>query len=244
MKRFIVVGAALLACVHAKPAPKRNIDVMVRDGDAGGIWTFYGLMQLGGAGDVHSAPAGRVTLSFDAEVKARSATAGYYDDKRKKNPTLQRVYAAQDEAQERAYAALPGPQPVEVIEPTWANALYLKEWALSELKRTPEARQALEAAVALSPLNAQYLSELAYTWQADRDCDKALPLFTKAADAAQQLKSGAVLLGRAWRGQAYCLVEQGKWDDAEALYGKAIALDPRDEASKKELEYLQRNRKR
>jgi tetratricopeptide (TPR) repeat protein len=169
----------------------------------------------------------------------------YYESSYK--GALQRVYSAENSAQAEVYAALPGPQPVEVIDGLWAAAWFMKGWSLEGLKRFPEARTALETAIALSPSNSQYLSELAYTYQVDHAYDKALPLFVKATQAAEQARDPAtntVNLTRAWRGQAYCLVEQGKWDEAETLYGKAIALDPRDQKSKNELEYIQRNKKR
>lgn len=158
---------------------------------------------------------------------------------------LQRVYSAQNHAQYILYKGLPGPQPVEVSEGLWGDAYYLKAYSLEELKRWPEAQRTLETALALSPLNSQYLSELAYTWQALHDYDKALPLFAKAAAAAEQVRNEATNtrdLTRAWRGEAYCLVEQKKWDEAEAFYGKALQLDPHDQKSKSELEYIQRTK--
>jgi Flp pilus assembly protein TadD len=49
-------------------------------------------------------------------------------------------------------------------------------------------------------------------------------------------------LTRAWRGQAYCLTERGKLDEAEAMYRQCLALDPKDSNALRELEYIRRLR--
>jgi tetratricopeptide (TPR) repeat protein len=51
-------------------------------------------------------------------------------------------------------------------------------------------------------------------------------------------------LDRRWRyrGQAYCLVEQGRLDDAETLYNKCLALDPSDTKAQAEIRYIKSKR--
>jgi tetratricopeptide (TPR) repeat protein len=160
-----------------------------------------------------------------------------------------RFYSAQNQMQAIIYLALPVDkgQAVEVTSGDWADAYLMKAYALTELKRIPEAQVALEAAVRLSPLNSQYQSELAYTYQAQKDCDRSIETYRQAASAAElgsseQTKSGD--LARAWRGEGYCLVEQGKLDEAEALYRRCLDANPNDRKAQGELQYLQSLRKK
>jgi len=156
-----------------------------------------------------------------------------------------RIYSAQNQVKMIIYAALPADnnQSIEVLDSVWADAYLLKAYALTELKRIPDAQQALESAIGLSPMNSQYLSELAYTYQMQKDCEKSIATYEQAASMAELSSDDATKtndLTRAWRGQGYCLVEQGKLKEAEAKYHQALALDPKDDKSKGELEYIRR----
>ena len=159
-----------------------------------------------------------------------------------------RIYSARNQVQAIMYVALPDDKKLgtEVIDGTWADAYLMKAYALTELGQLKEAQQALESAIALSPMNSQYWSELAFTYQAMKDCSKSIETYAQAASMAE-LASGEATkttdLTRAWRGQGYCLVEQGKLAEAEALYRKSLALDPNDDKSKGELNYVLRLRK-
>ena len=88
-----------------------------------------------------------------------------------------------------------------------ADAYLLKAYALTELKQVADAQKALESAIALSPMNSQYISELAYTYQAQKDCDKSIETYVQAASMAELASDDAtktIDLTRAWRGQGYC----------------------------------------
>jgi tetratricopeptide (TPR) repeat protein len=159
-----------------------------------------------------------------------------------------RIYSAQNQVQIILYTALPtgNKQSIEVLDTVWADAYLLKAYALTELKRVPDAQKALESAITLSPMNSQYLSELAYTYQVQKDCDKSIATYVQAASMAEIASDDAtktINLTRAWRGQGYCLVEQGKLNEAEAMYRKCLALDPKDNKARGELEYIQGLRK-
>jgi tetratricopeptide (TPR) repeat protein len=156
-----------------------------------------------------------------------------------------RIYSAQSQMQTIMYLALPDDKKLgtEVIDGTWADAYLMKAYALTELGKLNEAKQALESAIALSPMNSQYLSELGFTYQALKDCDKSIATYSQAASMAELSSDDATKtadLTRAWRGEGYCLVEQGKLKEAEAMYRKSLALDPQDEKSKGELNYIHR----
>jgi Flp pilus assembly protein TadD len=123
----------------------------------------------------------------------------------------------------------------------------MKAYALTELNRVNDAQAALGSAIALSPLNSQFISELAYTYQAQKNCEKSIATYVQASSAAElgsDDTTKTIDLTRAWRGQGYCLVEQGKLDEAEAMYKKCLALDPKDNKARGELEYIKGLRKK
>ena len=165
-----------------------------------------------------------------------------------KQPPARR-YSAQNLVQSIIYTALPDDkgQSVEVMSGDWADAYLLKAYALIELRKLPEAQTALAAAIRLSPMNPLYRSELAYTYQVLKDCDASIENYRAAASAAE-LGSGEERkledLGIAWRGEGYCLVEQGKLDEAEAIYRKALDANPKDQKSQGELRYVEGLRKK
>jgi tetratricopeptide (TPR) repeat protein len=154
-----------------------------------------------------------------------------------------RIYSAQNQVQMIMYAAMPEKKGggTQVLDGTWADAYLLKAYALTELMKIEDAQVALKAAMALSPMNSLYVSELAYTYQAQKDCAKSIATYEEAAGLAElgsDEQSKTNDLTRAWRGEGYCLVEQGKLDLAEAMYKKSIALDPHDDRSRGELNYI------
>lgn len=155
-----------------------------------------------------------------------------------------RVYSAQNQQQVFVYAIMPTDknQSVEVVGGDWADAYLMTAYALTDLKRISDAQAALQAAIRLSPLNSQYQAELAYTYQVLKDCDKSIETYRQAASVVElgsEDRTRLDDLGRAWRGEGYCLVEQGKLDEAEAVYRKAIDANPKDQKSQGELRYIQ-----
>lgn len=85
-----------------------------------------------------------------------------------------------------------------------------------------------------------------FGYQAQKDCAKSIATYEEAAGLAElgsDEQSKTIDLTRAWRGEGYCLVEQGKLDLAEAMYKKSIALDPHDDKSRGELNYIRGLRK-
>jgi len=180
------------------------------------------------------------------------AVAGYFDPviehfDRSYRDSGKRIYAARNPVQVALYAALPNDEkkPVEVLDSTWSDAYLMKAYALTELHRIGDAQVTLEKAIALSPMTSQYLSELGYTYQVQGRCDRSTTSYAEAESVAEMGSDGSTKtsdLTRAWRGQAYCLVEQGRFDDAEKLYEKCLSLDPSDAKAKGELQYIKSKR--
>jgi tetratricopeptide (TPR) repeat protein len=182
-------------------------------------------------------PAEALRKSFDVVARrldARHAGAGG------------RLYCARSQAEAVYYMAMAAAADEEgkVLGSTWSDAHFLRGYALLELQRLDESREALERAVSLSPANAQYLSELAYTYQAGKDWAGSLARYVEAEEAAalspDPEKAGDT--ARALRGQGYALVELGLLDDAEAKYRKAMEVDPSDRMSAGEIEYIRQVR--
>jgi tetratricopeptide (TPR) repeat protein len=180
------------------------------------------------------------------------AIAGYFDPviehfERSYRDPGKLVYAARNMQQAFIYSALPNEEkkPVQVLDSTWSDAYLMKAYALSELRSTGDAQAMLERAIVLSPMTSQYLAELGYTYQAQGKCELSIATYKRAESAAElgsDESSKTADLTRAWRGQAYCLVEQGRLDDAETLYNKCLALDPSDTKAKAELKYIKSKR--
>ncbi|MDO7842680.1 tetratricopeptide repeat protein [Sphingomonas immobilis] len=130
------------------------------------------------------------------------------------------------------------------IKPDWCEALFLKAFALVDLGRLPEARTLLERAVAMAPMHAHYLNELAYNYTQTREWPRALELYESAISAAEIGAKEARIeeKGRGYRGVGFVRVEQGKWDEAKTAYDETLKLDPNDAKSKGELRYIAENR--
>ncbi|MHB1056362.1 MAG: tetratricopeptide repeat protein [Rhodanobacter sp.] len=133
--------------------------------------------------------------------------------------------------------------PVQVIGPAWAQAHWARAYAYTEMARYADARIELEKALALSPMDSQYKSELAFTYQHGGDWDKMLALYREAEGDAEisggtpeqttQLKCVAL------RGQGYALVELHRLDEAARAYQACLKLVPGEPKSLGELGYIQ-----
>lgn len=155
-------------------------------------------------------------------------------------------YCARGDVEAIFYAGLAAAQKKDanILSATWSDAHYLRGYALLEIGKITESREALERAVALSPRNSRYLSELGYTYQVEKDWAESLARYAEA-EAAAEMSPDEVRntdTSRALRGQGFVLVELGRLDEAEAVYRKAMAADPSDKNSAGELKYIEQVR--
>ncbi|QBM75346.1 tetratricopeptide repeat protein [Sphingomonas sp. AAP5] len=159
-----------------------------------------------------------------------------------------KIYCGMSTAQTLAYMALAASEKHDAVAfgPGYCTALYVKGFALVDLKRLPEARAVYERVVALAPMHAHFLTELGQTYRPDRNWPKMLDLCTRAAGLADLAPPDAVASehGFAWRCMGYALTEQGKYDESEALYRKCLELDPNDAKAKSELSYIADQRRK
>jgi tetratricopeptide (TPR) repeat protein len=163
----------------------------------------------------------------------------------------QKIYCASSSTENLAYlvtaaAAMSkgefdkGKKDAICLSSTWANAFYLKGYALQELRRMAEAKAALKRAIELSPQHSQYLSELGSLYVLEKNWPEAMKTFRAAEDnssiSPDDVRSDE--LGRARRGIGYVLVELGKLDEAEKKYQQCLADNPKDSRAAEELEYV------
>lgn len=130
------------------------------------------------------------------------------------------------------------------LEPGWCDALFLKGFILADAKRYGEAQPWIERAVAMAPNHAHYLNELGYVLQQQRQWQPSLDAYQRAVTAADlsDERDGAAEKGRAWRGMGFALIEQGKWDEAKAVFENCLKLDPADAKARGEIKYIEENR--
>ncbi|MGJ7606989.1 tetratricopeptide repeat protein [Variovorax sp. LT1R20] len=131
--------------------------------------------------------------------------------------------------------------PAQVHGPWWGFAHFAKGFALVDLYRISEAKEAFETAIHLSPQNSKYLSERGNIDALEKNWRASFDRFKQALEAAalspEQVKTSETT--RALRGMAYAEIELGNLDAAKALHERVLALDPANAMSRSELRYLQ-----
>lgn len=171
---------------------------------------------------------------------AQQAIAGY-EKKFRQDAVLS--YSARSLAETLWYASegAKTQTSARVQGPEWGLAYFLAGYALVDLHRIPEAKQAFDAAIRLSPRNSQYLSERAQIDALEHDWHASFDEFKTALEAAEITppESKTAETTRALRGMAFAQVELGDFEAAKALHARVLGLDPGNTVSKNELRYIQ-----
>ncbi len=132
-----------------------------------------------------------------------------------------------------------------VLDSGWCSALWVKGFALIDLGRPQEALSYYQRAADLSPLYPLYLIELGYGYKELEQWDKSAEAYHQAAAVAPMGYQGDELNAwyrRAWYGEAFAYIEQGRWAEAEALLRKCLEVAPGDQKVLSELQYIADNR--
>lgn len=131
-----------------------------------------------------------------------------------------------------------------VLGPEWSMLIFLKGFALVDVGRGDEAKPLFDRAIALSPMNAQFLAEEGEWYKARKDWANAYQLFSSASVAADinPKDTDHAEKRRALRGMGYALSEQRRFDEAEKLFRECLKLDPKDAGALQELEYIREQR--
>lgn len=156
----------------------------------------------------------------------------------------QQIFCARTQQESLLYlvTAAKEKKSAKVLNQNWAQAYFFKAYSYVELGNPTESELWLNKALALSPGNSSYYSELAHLYQIRKDWNKSIELFEKAQKYAQTTSPDEVKiveLLRAKRGSAYSLVELGRLEEAAKKYRECLSIDPNDKKSQMELEYVQ-----
>lgn len=167
-------------------------------------------------------------------------------------PGPTRWYVARDTAESLAYSILAttalegsGQTTAQVLTGVaWADAYFVKAWALVELRRLDEAREALDRALQLAPWSAENLIERAEVSKLERKWNEAMEDFVAAEEFStfSPEHEQKAVKGQAMRGQAFVHVELGAFDAAERVLKACLELDPDDQKAKDELAYIAKQR--
>jgi len=229
-----LAAALALASLSAPPAfaadPPAATDAAANDSVAASLADAIQAVQSRRPGDA-------IPL-LDTVIAAREAQ--YAGEKR-------HLFCARSQEESLLYLLTEGAakrQDAVIVDSSWCSALFLKGFALIDLDRADEAKAYYDRVVALAPSNAQYLGELAEWYKARRDWENALVYFRRAETAAAVSPKDIQThdRSRAWRGIGFVLIEQGKLDEAEAMFRKCLAADPNDQGAAHELGYIREQR--
>jgi len=178
-------------------------------------------------------PAGAIRDYFDKVIAANDIRIAAIDKK---------VYAARTMTESLLYLleATRDKTNAVVLGSQVGYAHFMKAYALVELHMEDEAKVELDAALALSPHNSQFLGETGGWYLRHKDWDHALQSYRGAQEAASMAppESQKIEQAAAWRGIGYVDVEQHRLADAEQMYLKCLELDANDQKAANELKYV------
>lgn len=133
-----------------------------------------------------------------------------------------------------------------VIDTVCPDVFFMTGYAYVDLGKIDESMVYINKAIAMSPFNSQYLSELGHLYQTQRKFDQALKAFQQSEDAAEKWSPEPIKkdeLARAKRGVGYNLIELHRLDEAEAKFKECLELNPADKGALNELAYIDSLRK-
>ncbi|MDP0497894.1 MAG: tetratricopeptide repeat protein [Verrucomicrobiota bacterium JB024] len=134
-----------------------------------------------------------------------------------------------------------------IVDYHFALALYYYGYIEAAKGDNAQAVNYLNQALALSPMNAMFLSELGYVYTKEGQMQQALEILQQAEEAADGFSPEALKLSektRAMRMQGYIYIEQRQFDKARAIYRQCLALNPQDRQAQNELDYIDQMLKR
>lgn len=175
---------------------------------------------------------GPVIAAFDTEAK------------RHKGP----VYCSMSGSQAAVYLARPETKQMNAvaIPSLFCDALFIKGYALFDLGKIGEAQSIYIRLTVLAPLHSHFFIELAQTFRLQRNWKEMYSTCQFATNLIDLAPTSKIVSQRifAWRCMGYALMEQGRFDEAEAAYRKCLKLRPNDAGTLNELRYLAEQRRK
>ena len=158
--------------------------------------------------------------------------------------TEAKVYAARTFTENFYYLVLAAAEEEEsiVVDTACGEVFFLQAYSNVDLGRIDAAQNALENALALSPVNAHFLSEQGHIYHIRRDWEQALATFEKAEEYAAVYSPEEIRdaeLARAKRGVGYSLIELGRLEEARTKFNECLAMNPEDQSALHELRYIE-----
>jgi tetratricopeptide (TPR) repeat protein len=182
---------------------------------------------------IHAGKPGDAIAVFDKIIAAEQ-------DRNRDEKRL--LFSARSTVEALLYAGMGAAQKKSavVLDGTWSAAYFGKGFALIDLGRPDEAKGWFDKAIALAPMNAQFLAERGEWFKSRKDWASAYADFEAASTAAEFAPDEAKSFEqrRAWRGMAFARTEQGRLDEARQLLQKCLKLDATDDKCKRELDYV------
>ena len=233
MRKFGWLAVAMMATVFSfaalaedpKPAPPPDPDEIAQDQMLGQV---VDLLKQNHMPDVLTL-LDKMNARADEKIKADGRRA--YTARTSPESLLYLLQAANEKA----------PNGAVVYHVVWSEGYFLKGFVLNGAGQAAVAEPWLQRALAMAPMNSQYLLELGNLYTRQRNWPAALDYFHKAEEASRvyapdNLKNGD--LGKAWRGTGYVLVEQNKLDEAEKVYRQCLDVNPNDQRAANEIKYV------
>lgn len=120
------------------------------------------------------------------------------------------------------------------------EAYFVKGFALVDLGRADDAKPYFDKAIALAPMNAQYLAERGEWYKSRKDWAHAYEDYESASSAAEFSPDGRknAEKARALRGLGFVRIEQGELKEAERLYKESLRYQPDNAGARSELDLI------
>ncbi|GGN46862.1 hypothetical protein GCM10011349_14510 [Novosphingobium indicum] len=136
-------------------------------------------------------------------------------------------------------------KPSVVFGPEVCSAYFLEAYVLTELGRRDEAIGELQILRGLSPMDAQYASELAFAYIKTGRISEAEAAYQNALDYAEffgDKDKARHYRAAALRGLGYVAIDKNDFDAAEDFYKRSLKIEPDNPVAKSELEYIRQHR--
>ncbi|HEX5056564.1 MAG TPA: hypothetical protein VFX02_08710 [Gammaproteobacteria bacterium] len=231
MKKFVLIAALLVAgCATSQKSPPA-------DAGAGDAARSAEEILADGARLLGDGQRKRAIEEFDKAI-------ALCESRLEAEASGKKVYASRGADESLAYmvmAAAAGEEAI-TIETPCADALYLRGFASLDSGLLEQAEEYIKRAVAISPLNSLYLSELGHIYNVKREWQRSVDAFRESEKFAETYSPPALKeqeLARAKRGVGFGLIELGKIDEAEAKFRECLEIDRNDKNALHELEYIE-----